>query len=86
MLRPDMYCGIKIIREYHRSGDALCYTLLFQYDTDGCTLEQRMYTVNVLERQYGQVVDFERLEVQDRRAKQMITPKDFYYYRLMPRH
>jgi hypothetical protein len=50
MLRPDMYCGIKIIREYHRSGDALCYPLLFQYDTDGCNLEQRLYTVNVLER------------------------------------
>jgi hypothetical protein len=50
MLRPDMYCGIKIIREYHRSGDALCYPLLFQYDTEGCTLEQRLYTVNVLER------------------------------------
>jgi hypothetical protein len=36
----DLYCGIKIIPKYHRSGDALCYPLLFPYCTDGWTLQQ----------------------------------------------
>jgi hypothetical protein len=55
----------------------LCYPSLFPYGTDGWTSEQRLHTINVLERQDGQVVDFERLEVQNRRAKHRITPKDF---------
>jgi hypothetical protein len=68
------------------SGDALCYPLLFPYDTDGWTLEQRLYTVNVQEFQNGQVVYFEKLEVQARGTKHRITPKDFFNYRRMPRH
>jgi hypothetical protein len=31
----DLYRGIKVIPEYHRSGDALCYPLLLLYGTDG---------------------------------------------------
>jgi hypothetical protein len=42
-----------------------------------------MHTVNVLERQVGQLVHFERLELQDRCATHRITPKDFYIYRFM---
>jgi hypothetical protein len=82
----DLYRSIKIIREDHRSGDALCYPLLFPNDTYGWTLEQRLYTVNVRECQNGQVVDFERLEVQARGTNHRITPKEFFNYRLMPRH
>jgi hypothetical protein len=82
----DLYRDIKIIREDHRSGDTLCYPLLFPYGTDGWTLEQHLYTVNVQESQNGQVVYFERFKVQVRGTTHMITPKEFYNYRLMPRH
>jgi hypothetical protein len=34
----DMYNGIKTVPEDHRSGDALCYPLLFLHDTDGWNL------------------------------------------------
>jgi hypothetical protein len=76
--RPDinyLYRGIKIIPEDHRSVDALCYPLLFSYGTDGWNLQQRLHTVNVLGKQDGQVVDFERLEVQDRGTTHRITRK-----------
>jgi hypothetical protein len=55
--------------------DVVCDPLLFPYGTDGWTLEQHLHTVNVLERQNGQIVEFERSEVQDRGAKHRITPK-----------
>jgi hypothetical protein len=82
----DLYRGIKIIHEDHRSGYALCYPLLFPYGTGGWTSQQVLRIFNVLEIQYGQVVDFERLEVQDRGTTHMITPKEFYNYRLLSRH
>jgi hypothetical protein len=82
----DLYCGINIIPEDHISGDVLSYPLLFPYGTDDWTLQQLLHTVNVMERQYGQVVEFQRLEVQDRGAPHRITPKDFYNYRIVPRH
>jgi hypothetical protein len=74
----DLYRGIKIIAEYHRLVDVLCYPLLFPYGTDGRTLQKSVHTVNVLKIKDGQVADFERLEVQDRGITHRITPKDFY--------
>jgi hypothetical protein len=53
-----------IIPSDHRSGDELCYHLLLTYGTDGCTLQKRLHTVNILERQDGEVFYFERSEVQ----------------------
>jgi hypothetical protein len=64
--RPDtnnLYHGINIIPEDHRSRDSFCYNLLSPYGTDGWTIQQCLHTVNVLERQDGQVFDFESLKV-----------------------
>jgi hypothetical protein len=44
----DLYCGIKILCEDHRSGDALCYPLFSPYGTAGWISEQRLHKANIL--------------------------------------